>query len=200
MDEAPVPEPVSVLVEQALAGRREAWNEIVERYLPLVHRVIAGFRFTATERQDVAQSVWLKLYECLSRIREPEALPGWIAVTTRNEALRAVQARRRSVPFDPQAPSRAVDQSAGGPDVDELLLRAERNQMIRDGLRELPDKQRRLLVMLAEDPPPSYQEIARRLDMPIGSIGPLRARYLARLRETVAMRSYYAPRQLTGRN
>ena len=199
MDQAPVYGPVSALIEQALAGRREAWNELVERYLPLVYRVIGGFRFTAAERQDVAQSVWLKLYESLGRIREPEALPGWIAVTTRNEALRAVQARTRCVPFDPQSPHRAVDQSVAGPDVDEQLLRAERNQMIRDGLRELPEKQRRLLVMLAQDPPPSYKEIAERLGIPVGSIGPLRARYLARLRGTAAMRSYYAPRQLTGR-
>ena len=50
--------------------------------------------------------------------------------------------------------------------------------MIRDGLDELAPKQRALLLLLAADPPLGYQEISRRLDIPVGSIGPTRARYL----------------------
>ena len=196
MDNVP---PVAVLVGEAVAGRQEAWNEIVRRFLPLVFKVAGGFRLTQPEQQDVAQSVWLKLHQNLSRIREPEALPGWISVTTRNEALRAVQAAKRSIPFDPAVPIQSNDRSTGQSDMDEIVLRAERNQMIRDGLRELPEKERQLLEMMSQDPTPSYKEIANRLNIPIGSIGPLRARYLAKLRATRAMSGYYAPQQFSGR-
>jgi RNA polymerase sigma factor (sigma-70 family) len=113
--------------------------------------------------------------------------------------LRAVQAARRSVPFDPAVPIQSNDRSTGESDIDEIVLRAERNQMIRDGLRELPVKERQLLEMMSQDPTPSYKEIANRLNIPIGSIGPLRARYLAKLRETRAMRAYFAPQQFSGR-
>lgn len=195
MDDVP---PVAVLVDEAAAGRQEAWNEIVRRFLPLVFAVTGGFRLGQSEQQDVAQSVWLKLYQNLSGIREPDALPGWISVTTRNEALRVVQAHKRWVPVDPQLPVQLNERSTSVPDVDESVLRAERNQMIRDGLRELPEKERQLLEMMVEDPAPTYREIAKRLNIAIGSIGPLRARYLAKLRQTRAMRSYYAPQQRTG--
>lgn len=196
MDNVP---PVAVLVDEAAAGRQEAWNEIVRRFLPLVFSVTGGMRLAPAEQQDVAQSVWLKLYQNLGRIREPDALPGWISVTTRHEALRLMRTSRHWVSVDPQLPVQSNERSTTAPDVDEFVLRAERNQMIRDGLRELPEKERRLLEMVAEDPAPTYREISKRLGIPVGSIGPMRARYLAKLRQTRAMRSYYAPHQHTDR-
>jgi hypothetical protein len=47
----------------------------------------------------------------------------------------------------------------------------------------MPDRCQRLLLVLMTDPPPSYQDVAETLSMPIGSIGPTRARCLERLRD-----------------
>ena len=118
-------------------------------------------------------------------LREPAALPGWIRTTTRNECLRLLAARGRT---------RVVDPQTGGLDTvtddvtDAELLAAERRQALRDALTELPEGRRALLLLLLADPPLAYEEISRRLGIPIGSIGPTRARAFAQLRETDALR------------
>jgi DNA-directed RNA polymerase specialized sigma24 family protein len=83
--------------------------------------------------------------------------------------------------------------------VDADLLRAERYQALRDGLAELPAVQRQMLLLLAADPPLSYRQISHQLGVPVGSIGPLRARYLQRLRATPALREFLdAPAAASG--
>lgn len=177
------------LVAGANGGDERAWNEIVRRHAALVISRIRQFRLTPEHAEDVAQTVWLKLLEHLTDLREPDALPGWIATTTRNECIRMVNLYRRSIPVDPQE----GELDAGiVVDLDEGMLRVERNRALRDGLAELPEHQRELLILLASDPPLSYAEIAERLGVPIGTIGPTRGRGLARLRRTTAIKNYLA--------
>jgi RNA polymerase sigma factor (sigma-70 family) len=177
------------LVAGANGGDERAWNEIVRRHAALVISRIRQFRLTPEHAEDVAQTVWLKLLEHLADLREPEALPGWIATTTRNECIRMVNLYRRSIPVDPQE----GELDAGiVVDLDEGMIRVERNRALREGLAELPEHQRELLILLASDPPLSYAEIAERLGVPIGTIGPTRGRGLARLRRTTAIKNYLA--------
>lgn len=186
---------VSELIGAALNGDEQAWNDIVDRYIPLVFSVTRRYGLSSSEQNDVSQTLWMRLLENLAKIREPAALPGWIAITTRNETFRMIKDRERTNSFDPLTPP---DYAANtGPAVDENMLRAERNQMIRDGLADLPAKQRQLLMLLAHDPPLTYQEISRRLGIPTGSIGPLRARYLEQLKATSPMQQYFGADRCT---
>ncbi|WP_328841729.1 RNA polymerase sigma factor [Nakamurella leprariae] len=184
-------EDVSELVTAANAGDRNAWNQLVERYLPLVYSVIRRFRLSDRDAEDVNQTVWLRLVEHLPDLREPRAVPGWIVTTTRNEALRVLRVHGRSTPVDLAAPD-ALPLRADLPDSDDALLADERQRALRDGLAELSPQHRELLLLLVADPPVPYEEISRRLGMPVGSIGPTRARCLKKLRETEAMRRYLA--------
>jgi RNA polymerase sigma factor (sigma-70 family) len=177
------------LVKRAGAGRdEEAWNELVRRFAGLVAFVIRHYRLSAADTQDVSQLVWLRLVEHLGQIREPQALPGWLATTTRHECERHLRMNARNVPVDPHT-MRQVDGDAG-PSTDELLLAAERRQVLLDGLGELAPQHRDLLTMLTADPPYAYAEISRLLGIPIGSIGPTRSRVLDKLRDTGAVRAY----------
>lgn len=177
------------LVAGARAGDERAWDEIVRRHTALVLARVRQFRLSPQHAEDVAQTVWLNLLEHLDRLRDPEALPGWISTTTRHECLRTARAARRSIPVDPQA-GRLDGQVTT--DMDAGLDEAERYRALRDGLAELPPHQRDLLVLLASDPPLSYAEISERLGLPVGSIGPTRSRGLARLRRTTAISRYLA--------
>ena len=179
---------LQTLVTASRRGDDEAWSELVRRYTPLVMAVTRGYRLSEADAQDVRQTLWLRLVEHLDDIREPVALPGWIASTVRHECIRCVRAKSRTVPVDPLT-GRPLD-GAEEADIDAELIRAERHQALRDGLAELPAGQRRFLAMLAADPPYSYGEISRTLGMPIGSIGPTRARVLNKLRDTTAIRNY----------
>jgi RNA polymerase sigma factor (sigma-70 family) len=178
---------VDDLVNAARDGDQDAWNALVDRYLPLVTGVIARFRLSHADADDVSQTVWLRLVEHLDRIREVRALPGWLATTARNESLRIIRMRGRDTPVDPHGAT--MDHLGETPDMDEHLLHEERAQALRDAMAELSPARRELLMMLLADPPLSYEEISSKLGIPIGSIGPTRARALEQLRNTQAMRA-----------
>ena len=180
--ELPETRPLAELLRAAADGDQASWNAIVERYLPLVYAVVRKYRLTDEDAADVSQTLWLRLVENLGSIREPRALPSWIITTTKREALRVLAARQRAVPVDAIAGFDA--NQCDGPETDEELLRAERHQALRDGLAELAQPDRELLQMFVADPPIPYKEIAARLGVSVGSIGPTRGRALNRLRST----------------
>ena len=88
------------LVAAAAQGDQRAWAALVERYVPLVYSIIRRYRLSDKDAEDVSQTVWLRLVEHLGAIREPQALPGWLATTTRHEALGVLRSKRRTDPVD----------------------------------------------------------------------------------------------------
>ncbi|GAA1570870.1 sigma-70 family RNA polymerase sigma factor [Kribbella sancticallisti] len=173
------------MVAAARSGDKSAWDDLVERYAPLVWTVSRRFRLSAEDVDDVGQSVWLSLVEHLPGLRDPAALPGWIVTTTQRECLRLVRVGRRTEPVDP------ADVDPGGADgvrpVDEELLAHERREVVRAAFGQLSPRCQSLLSMIVQDPPAPYSEISQKLHMPVGSIGPNRARCLDRLRRAPAL-------------
>jgi len=74
------PEPVITdLVARARIGDQQAWNALVDRYAPLTWSICRRYRLSDADAEDVSQTVWLQLADHLDAIREPAALPGWLA-------------------------------------------------------------------------------------------------------------------------
>jgi RNA polymerase sigma factor (sigma-70 family) len=182
---------VTMLVAAAAGGDEAAWHEIVDRYTPLLVRVIHGYRLSAAELEDVAQTVWLRLIEQLGELREPKALPGWIVTTARREALRSARRMARVRPHDPLDDAWSA-RLVSDDEPDAELERDARHAALLEGFALLSTRQRELLILLAEDPPPAYAEISRRTGVPIGAIGPTRARALERLRRTPSVQALVA--------
>ncbi|TCM40417.1 RNA polymerase sigma factor [Kribbella sp. VKM Ac-2568] len=188
--------PVTALVAAAAGGEQRAWRELVGRYAPLLVSVIRQFRLTPSETEDVAQTVWLRLVEHLDSLQEPRAIPRWIITIARRESIRYLSSARRLRPNDPLDPEyQSVAADTGEPD--EGLLRAEQHEVLLAGLAELPRRQRELLLLLLEDPQPSYVEISKSTGIPVGSIGPTRSRALERLRRSPPVRAYVAVSERT---
>jgi RNA polymerase sigma factor (sigma-70 family) len=176
---------VVALVTRAAGSDPSAWNEIVDRYAPLVWSICTRYQLSSQDTEDVGQTVWLLLVEQLGKLREPAALPGWLAKTTAHECLRVVTAARKS-----ERLGTTLDDATNFVDdtvIDEELLMAERNAGLRAAFAELSPRCQHLLALLLSDPPPSYAEISVTLDIPVGSIGPQRGRCLDRLRRSPAL-------------
>lgn len=186
-EESAEPYDVTALVRASRDGDEAAWKELVQRYAALISTVIRRHRLAGPDAQDISQLVWLRLVEHLDRIREPAALPGWLVTTTRHECQRYVRTNRRTVSVEPSVMDEQHDTDG---DIDEALLTAERRQVLRDALDELPPFQRRLLTLLAGEAVPSYAEISEILGIPVGGIGPNRQRAIERLRQTRAVQAY----------
>jgi RNA polymerase sigma factor (sigma-70 family) len=133
--------------------------------------------------QDVAQTTWLRLIQHGHTIHDPERLAGWLAVTATRECLAVLRrtSRQNLLAADEETPDPTVDvaQNAEDHDVARLLWAA---------VAELPPRQHSLVLALFRDDLRSYSDVADKCALPIGSIGPTRARALSRLRRTLADR------------
>jgi RNA polymerase sigma factor (sigma-70 family) len=174
---------VIALVARVGDGEQEAWDELIERYAPLVWSICVRYQLSRPDIDDVGQSVWLLLVEQIGNLREPAALPGWLATTTKRECLRVLRAARRhdhaALPPEDQMPPDTPDSM-----IEQEIIKAEHDAALRAALAELPPVCHELLSMLISDPAPAYAEVSERLGMAIGSIGPARARCLERMRRS----------------
>jgi RNA polymerase sigma factor (sigma-70 family) len=174
---------VIALVARVGDGDQEAWDELIERYAPLVWSICGRYQLSRPDIDDVGQSVWLLLVEQIGNLRQPAALPGWLATTTKRECLRVLRAARRhdrsGLPPEDQIPPDGTDST-----IEQEIIKAERDAALRAAFAELPPACHELLSMLISDPAPAYAEVSARLGMAVGSIGPTRARCLERLRRS----------------
>jgi RNA polymerase sigma factor (sigma-70 family) len=174
---------VTGLVSRAREGDQHAWNELVDRYVPLVESICRRYRLARPDTDDVGQTVWLLLVEHLGELRQPAALPGWLATTTSRECQRVLRRAGRHGSPVPQADIKpSADQAPGT--VEQEIIAAELNAALRAAFAELQPRCRQLLSMLMTDPPLSYTEISAALPIPVGSIGPQRARCLNQIRRS----------------
>ena len=174
------------LVLRARNGDNQAWDVLVDRYAPLIWSICRRHRLDDADAGDVGQSVWLRLADQLDKIRDPAALPGWLATTTRRECGRV-----RRTAQDPHAAGYPPDTQnmpdEHGVTAGQELLAAEAHAALREAVSHLPPRDRQLIAALADDPPPSYAEISARLGIPVGSIGPVRRRCLDQIRRHPAI-------------
>ncbi len=180
------PELDARLVARCLAGETRAWDALVRRHERLVLAVARSYRLSDEDLGDTFQDVFTALLKGLPRLREPRALCRWLSSTTdriaRATALRRRREQARSISTD-DADHSGPELRSTEPAVGAELERLEAQAMVRLAMGALSERCRRLLhAMYQEDPTPAYSEIADRLGMPIGSLGPTRARCLERLR------------------
>jgi RNA polymerase sigma factor (sigma-70 family) len=177
---------VTDLVARARNGDKQAWDALVERYAPLIWSICRRHRLTGADADDVGQSVWLQLVDQLDKVRDPAALPGWLATTSRRECTRVLRAAR-----GPHAAGYALNAETIPDDqakmAEQQVLAAERHAALREAFLQLPYCDQQLIALLIQDPPVPYAKISARLGIPVGSIGPTRCRCLDRLRRYPAI-------------
>jgi RNA polymerase sigma factor (sigma-70 family) len=162
---------------RAAEGDQGAWSALVAEFGDVVWATVRTHRLSAADTADAVQCTWLRLVEHLDRIENPARVGPWLATTARRECLAVIRRAGRVVPLGDELPEVPSDAPPPG----HRLIDEERASAVHDALAELRPRDRALLRMLAADPAPSYEEIGAALGMPIGSIGPTRARALERL-------------------
>lgn len=170
--------PVTALLQCAGQGDRDAWEQLMVRFGRLVRAVVRRYRLQEADARDAEQRTWLRLIEYHRAVRDPEHLGAWLSTTARRECLHILR------PGPVGADLRDLD-SVADPDGDfeRGLVAAAVAVQLWAAVDALPPRRRRLLHALFRDDPRPYAEIACAIDIPVGSIGPTRARALAQLRE-----------------
>lgn len=184
--------PVTALVTHAANGDKRAWDALVQRYAPLIWSICRRYQLGGGDAENVGQTVWLQLLEHLHEIREPAALAGWLATTTRRECGRALRAE-----CGPQAAGHMLD-TQSIPDertgmAEQELLPVEQHAALREAFTRLPRPCQQLIALLTKDPPMPYAQISIQLGIPVGSIGPRRSRCLGKPRRDPALAALIDP-------
>ncbi|HEV2452423.1 MAG TPA: sigma-70 family RNA polymerase sigma factor [Streptosporangiaceae bacterium] len=181
---------IGSLVKAAADGDKDAWRALVGQFSGLVWSITRAYRLGDADAADVCQTAWLRLAENIHRLNHPERVGAWLATATRRECLRNIRVSARTVPAEDMTWFDVPDDDNP---TEEAVLAAEREReaaqrgkALRRALGQLSARCRQLLRVLMASPPPSYTDVAAALDMPVGSIGPTRARCLDRLRNELA--------------
>jgi|SRR5581483_814513 len=173
------PSELAQLVLQASGGDQDAWNALVDRFAGIVWAIARAHRLDEATAADVSQTTWLRLVEHLDRIEQPERIGAWLATTARRESLRVLRAASRLVPTGEEFD---LIVTPSGHSLDVRMLAEERDRLLADLVRQLPCRCQSILALLNAEEPLSYKKLSEVLAMPVGSIGPTRARCLEHLR------------------
>ncbi len=172
------------LISACADGKEDAWDALVGRYERLVYTIPYRYGLTPTEVSDVFQSVWLALLRNLSTLRQPDRIAAWLVTTTRRECWERRRGANYKKVITTDLDSQIIKARSDEPSPDELVSTYERHEALRHAMEHVDPRCRRLIQLLYFDPSiPSYADVAEMLSMPIGSIGPMRARCLKKLRK-----------------
>lgn len=179
------------LIAWCREGRQDAWSTLVRRYQRLVYTVPRRAGLPDEASADVFQTTFSRLFESLHRIDDASRVRAWLVTTARRETLRVLEQSGRTVSGDvPSAddgPSLLESLADPGPTPDALLSGLEEHDRLRRAVDRLDPRSRQFVELLfLQDEALPYSEIAARLGIAEGSIGPTRARVLAKLRALLA--------------
>jgi RNA polymerase sigma factor (sigma-70 family) len=181
-----------VLLQRCRDGDRAAWSILVRRYQRLIYTVPRRAGLSDEACADVFQSTFGRLFEHLDRIDDGSRVRAWLVTTARRESLRLLEEARRQGGA-PGSRSGSENDEDGtdeieriadpGPLPEALLSELQDQHRVREAVDRLDPRSRQFveLMFLQEEPLP-YGEVARRMGMAEGSIGPTRARCLEKLR------------------
>lgn len=166
-------------------GQARAWQRVLDRYERLVFSIPRSYGLSREDAADITQLTFTILVQSLDTLTEDSNLGAWLATVARRHTWRLMERGRRESTGREEDLAESATLFGG----EKPTERWELMDWLQQGLSKVGDPCRRLLVALYfDEQQPSYAEIAERLDMPVGSIGPTRARCLQRMRRVLGER------------
>lgn len=168
------------LVKECLAGKEEAWSQLIDKYKALIYSIPVKYRLPPHEAAEVFQATCVELLHRLPELRQPRALPKWLMQVAHHQCYRWKQQAQRVVSRDadpdlPEPETPAIAES--------LVQQTQDEQMVREAVAALSPQCRRLVELLFfETPARPYTEVAAELGLAVGSIGFTRQKCMERLR------------------
>lgn len=162
MDVMPIGLTDEELVKQCIAGRQEAFSELVDRYKKLIYSVVYHMLRDKQEVNDVSQEVFLRIYKSIDRYNPEFKFSTWAAKIASNLCLDILRRHRTdTVPIE-----QIENMSRGANTPEDSYIRKERSARIREAIDSLPEKYR-LPVVLFHQNGLSYEEITVILQEPM---------------------------------
>ena len=153
------------MIDRSAAGDQEAFRQLVRRH----HRLVLNVAFRATGEvsaaEDIAQEVFVKVYRALPGYRHDKPFSHWLHRVAANAVTDAVRKKKPLLSLD------ALDKLplAGGSDPQDVAARHDLQRAVRNAIAALPPHYRDTVALQVFNEL-SYDEIARTLDIPLGTV------------------------------
>ncbi len=175
------------LIRRCRQGNAGAWHQLLKKYERLVYSIPLRYGLSRDDAADIAQNTFTILLESLNTLSEDSRLGPWLATVARRQSWRLLERNRRERPSEildgADLAARAVLLGKSNAD---SIEHWELTELLDTGLSQIGESCRQLLLALYFQPElSSYAEVAASLGMPIGSIGPTRARCLKSLKKVL---------------
>lgn len=176
------------LVAECLRGSEQAWNALVDRYKNLIYSIPLRYGAPPQDAADIFQAVCLDLFNELPRLREAEALQGWLVKVTTHKCYHW---KKQQVPPLAGWDENALNGASKSSPAADWLAELEQEQLVRESVSSLPGRCKAMIELLFfEHPPLPYSEVALRLRLARGSIGFIRGRCLKRLKQILEEKGF----------
>jgi RNA polymerase sigma factor (sigma-70 family) len=167
-------------------GSKKAWEALIRRFQRLIFTIPRRAGLSEDQAADVFQIVFSRAYEHLGSISQPERIQAWLVTTAKRETLAILRQSKRTISIstdDDDEDAKPFDIEDESPLPDETLEQLQLQRQLRAAVEQLDPKSQEFvkLVFLQDDPLP-YSEVATRLGISEGSIGPTRTRCMEKLR------------------
>ena len=172
------------LIQDCRKGDRNAWEHLLDKYERLVFSIARNTGLSAEDATDITQLTFTYLLEGLDKMTDEGNLAGWLATVAKRHSRRLLvrQLRYQSTQLDPSLVTELIPEHPGSSGIEKW----EMAEWLNTGLARIDERCRQLLLALYFEPEePSYTEIDERFGLAVGSVGPIRARCIERLRESL---------------
>ena len=168
------------VVRGICADSEMAWVEAVSRFGPLVAAACRRCGLGHADVADAVQATWLRLARSCHTIREPKRVRGWLVRTAQRESIRVSVRSARTLAID--TTDELERRLPVAPPSDAAIVTGELSNDLQQAFGRLAPPYQRLLALLMRDDRLSYEEVAAKLGIALGSVGPMRQRALRLLR------------------
>ena len=175
------------LIRKCIEGDERSWCELMDLITPIILSVCQKSRLTQEETGDVFGQVSYKLLKNLKNVKTAGKFFNYVGTIAARESVNIYRRAKLDEKAVEQVFKTIYDYKPLTPE--EIYVYSRRLEILTRAMTKLPDREYRLLKALyLDDCGSSYKEIAERLEMPISSIGPIRARGLSKLYKALKAR------------
>src|SRR5919112_1152178 len=159
----------SELARAAQGGDAASLGILLERHRAPLHALALRFLGHGPDAQDAVQDAFLIALRTIERLREPEAVGGWLRGILRNVCLRRLRETRGEVSLDERA-QQNVEERSFEPSAEEYIDRLALREWVWAALYELPEVLRVTAMLRYFSSYSSYEEISAVLGVPVGTV------------------------------
>ena len=175
------------LIAECLKGNEEAWEALINKYKRLIYSIPIKYGASSADAADILQSVYIELFCELSKLQKAESLKSWLMVITSRKCFQWHRQKPLEFTLENIEEEYPTAIAVSAPEI----VEAEKEQLLREGIAQLPPRCRELVRLLFyEQPPVPYAEVAQRVGLATGSIGFTRARCLERLHKILSQKGF----------